>query len=284
MTMTPAMTKDHWKGRHVAITGGTSGIGLATTRLLLSAGAAVTAIGLPDDDHDRLQHDASERLVVATGDVTDPNSLHAALNTGRERHGTIGALITCAGIVRPAYFEDLTDEDHRRHMEVNYFGTLHAIRQSLPDLRQASRATITCISSAAGFVGVFGYGAYCPTKFAVAGLGEVLRQELRPHGITVTIVYPPDVDTPMLAKESPHKPPELRALSGGERALTPEAVAGALLAGTVAGRARVIPDAGTRALRLAAGATPGVLSRYMDRVIRRARRTASAARQPSAKR
>ncbi|MEU4233838.1 SDR family NAD(P)-dependent oxidoreductase [Nonomuraea sp. NPDC026600] len=146
--------------------------------------------------------------------------------------------------------------------------------------RAAYGATITCISSAAGFLGVFGYGAYSPTKFAVAGLGEVLRQELRPHGITVTIVYPPDVDTPMLAKESPHKPPELRALSGGARALTPESVARAILAGTVTGRARVIPGAGTRALRLAAGAAPGLLSRYMDHVIRRAHRPAE--RQPSA--
>jgi 3-dehydrosphinganine reductase len=263
-------TTAHWAGRHVVVTGGTSGIGLATTRILLAYGANVTAVGLRDAFLDRLAAENLDSLVVTGTDVTKPQNLHAAVEAGRAAHGPVGALISCAGITRPAYFEELTPADHRRHMEVNYFGTLNAVQEVLPDLKRTPNASITLLASAAGFVGVFGYSAYCASKFAVSGLGEVLRQELRPQGVSVTVVSPPDVDTPMLAGEQDLKPPELRALSSGEKPLTAEAVATALLRGTAAHQARVLPDFGTRLLRFTSGAVPGLLARYMDRAIRRA--------------
>jgi 3-dehydrosphinganine reductase len=264
----------HWAGRHTVVTGGTSGIGLATTRALLDAGARVTAIGLDDDAATRLAAERHENLLVVPADVRREEDLSKAFVQARARFGAVRSLICCAGITKPGYFADLTADDHRRHMDVNYFGTLFAVQQALPDLTTAERGSITCISSAAGFLGVFGYGAYTPTKFAVSGLCGVLRQELKPRGVTVTIVYPPDVDTPMLAGEAPLKPPELRALSSGEKALSADHVARVLIAGTEAGRPRVIPGASTRLLRFAAGATPGLLARYMDRVIAGAQRKA----------
>jgi 3-dehydrosphinganine reductase len=263
-------TTAHWAGRHVVVTGGTSGIGLATTRILLAYGAKVTAVGLRDAMLDRLAAENLPGLVVHATDVTQPETLHAAVENGRADYGPAGALISCAGITRPAYFEELSPAEHRRHMEVNYFGTLNAVREVLPDLKRTPNASITLLASAAGFVGVFGYSAYCASKFAVSGLGEVLRQELRPQGVSVTVVSPPDVDTPMLAGEQDLKPPELRALSSGEKPLTAEAVATALLRGTAAHRARVLPDFGTRLLRFSSGAAPGLLARYMDRTIRKA--------------
>jgi 3-dehydrosphinganine reductase len=262
---------ERWRDRHVLVTGGTSGIGLAATQLLLAAGSRVTAVGLPDRYLDDLAASGRPGLTVAAADVTDPEQLAAALAAGRTAHGPLGALITCAGVVKPGYFTDLTDADLREHMEVNYFGTVHPIRLALPDLLQGAPASITCVSSAAGFLGVFGYGAYGPSKFAVRGLCEVLRQELRPRGITVTVVCPTDVDTPMLAGENPRKPPELRALSSGEKALSAQRVARDLLAGTAAGRAMVLPGTGARALHWAAGAVPGLVARYMDHTIARTR-------------
>jgi 3-dehydrosphinganine reductase len=241
-------------------------------------------VALDDAQAEALRQEALPRLVVAPADVTDPDQVTAALEAGREAHGPIRSLITCAGIVRPAYFHDLSDAELRRHMEINYFGTLHAVRHALPDLMARRGATVTCISSAAGLLGVFGYSAYCASKFAVRGLCEVLRQEYKPYGITVTAVYPPDVDTPMLAGEQQLKPPELLALSGGKKPLTAEEVALAMLRGTEAGRFRVVPGARTKALAFAAGALPGIVFRLMDARIAAARRTAvrlSPARPPA---
>jgi 3-dehydrosphinganine reductase len=266
------MNRKHWAGRHTVVTGGTSGIGLATTRALLDAGAHVTAIGLNDDAANRLAAERHDNLLVAPADVRREDDLSTAFKLARARFGAVRSLICCAGITKPSYFTDLTTEDHRRHMDVNYFGTLSAVQQAVPDLITAGRSSITCVSSAAGFLGVFGYGAYSPAKFAVSGLCEVLRQELKPRGITVTVVYPPDVDTPMLARETPLKPPELRALSNGEHALSADHVARALIEGTETGKPRVLPGTSNRLLRFAAGATPGLLARYMDRVIARAQR------------
>lgn len=201
------MNPKHWTGRHTVITGGTSGIGLATTHALLDAGAHVTAIGLDDDSATQLAAEHHDNLLVAPADVRREDDLSTAFKDARGRFGPVRSLICCAGITKPSYFTDLTTDDHRRHMDVNYFGTLFAVQQAIPDLIADGRGSITCISSAAGFLGVFGYGAYTPTKFAVSGLCEVLRQELKPRGITVTVIYPPDVDTPMLAGETPLKPP-----------------------------------------------------------------------------
>jgi 3-dehydrosphinganine reductase len=269
------VNRSYWQGRHVLITGGTSGIGLATVRLLAAAGARVTAVGLADDCARRLADERIDGVLVVTADVRDEGQLHAAFGQGRERSGSIRSLICCAGIVRPGYFTDLSAEEHRRHMEVNYFGVLHAVRDAVADLTAAPGGTITCLSSAAGLLGVFGYSAYCPTKFAVSGLCEVLRQELKPKGVTVTAVYPPDVDTPMLAGETPLKPPELRALSSGENPLSAERVSRELIAATEAGQARLLPGAGTRLIGLAAGAAPGLLARYMDHRIAQAQRAAN---------
>lgn len=261
------MTRAQWTGRHVVVTGGTSGIGLATTGLLLAAGARVTVVALADASATALAAEQRPHLTVVTADVSSPEQLRAGLELGRAQHGPVSALITCAGIVTPGYFHDLTDADLRRHMEINYFGTVNAIRACMADLLAGSGSSITCISSVAGFMGVFGYGAYSPSKFAVRGLCEVLRQELKPQGITVTAVYPADVDTPMLAAETLLKPAELSALSSGKNAISAVDVATAMLAGTLAGRATVLPGLSPKGLHRLVGLAPRTVARIMDGTI-----------------
>jgi 3-dehydrosphinganine reductase len=220
------MTAERWAGRHVIVTGGTSGIGLAATALLLAAGARVTAIGRAGRPLAQLAARSGPGLAVAAADVSEPEQLAAAMDAGRAAHGPAGALITCAGLAQPGYLTGLTDADLRRHLEVSYLGTVHAIRLALPDLLRAEQASITCLSSAAGFLGASGYTG--PSKFAMGGLCEVLRQDLLPRGITVTVVCLDEADTPTLAAETPR-------------------VARDLLAGTAEGRALVLPGAEARA-------------------------------------
>jgi 3-dehydrosphinganine reductase len=192
--VTAVTDAQRWAGRHVVVTGGTSGIGLAAAALLAEAGARVTA--------------------VAAADAGEPERLAAAIEAGRAAHGPAAALVTCAALAGPGYRTELAGADLRRHLEAAYLGTVHAIRLTLPDLLRAERASITCVASAAGFLGGTAAGARGPSKFAVRGLCEALRQELRPRGITVTAVCPAEADTPLAAART-------------------------LLAGTVAGRALV---------------------------------------------
>ena len=131
--------------------------------------------------------------------------------------------------------------------------------------------SIIGVSSAAGIIGVFGYTAYGPAKFAVRGLLEALRGELAPHGIHVGCCYPPDVDTPQLAYENRFKPDETRAISGNIKPISPEQVANCIVDGIDRGRFALIPDRATRPLAVGAGLAPGLITRVTDRTVTRAR-------------
>ncbi|MFI6996671.1 SDR family NAD(P)-dependent oxidoreductase [Nocardia sp. NPDC050175] len=266
----PADVAGYWSGRHVVITGGSSGIGLAVVEAALSVGARVSVLALEDTALERLSAFAQSvsGLAVFAVDVTDKAQVDAAVAEARARHGAIGAVIACAGIARPGYFAQLNDTDFVRHMSVNYFGALHVIQSAVRDLCAGERGSVTVISSLAAVLPCFGYSAYSPSKSAVRTLCEVLRQELKPHGVTVTVVMPPDVDTPQLAAESATKPPELRALSSSAP-ITADAVAHALLVGAARGRASVVPTLSGRLMQWLAAVAPGVMAWIMDRTIAR---------------
>ncbi|MFE3194640.1 SDR family NAD(P)-dependent oxidoreductase [Nocardia sp. NPDC059240] len=272
----PVEVAKYWEGRHVVVTGGSSGIGLEVTRMALAAGALVSVIALEDAALAALSArvpEESGRLAAIAADVTRPEDMRVALQRARAQYGRVQAVIVCAGIAKPNYFSRLEIADFEKHMAVNYFGALHVIRDVLPDLREGERDSITVISSMAGVLPCFGYGAYSPSKFAVRALCEVLRQELRPAGVSVTVVLPPDVDTPQLSAEAATKPAELVALSGSAP-IAATTVARALMIGAARGRATVVPSRSARLLRWLAGAAPRLMARVMDAIIAGAQRRA----------
>ena len=264
-----------FRDRHAIVTGGSSGIGLAIVRRLVEEGARVSVIALDDGYMAALAVGPPEgrhpvHLVAA--DVADRNQVQAAIAGCVETHGPGDILITSAGIVRPGYFEDLPIEEFEREMGVNYFGTLYAIKAVVPAMIERQRGSIVCISSSAGVLGVFGYSAYGPTKYAVRGLCDIIRNELRPHHIGVTCVFPSDVDTPQLAGEEPLKPDELRAVSGTVKPIPPEQVAAVVLKGIKRRKAVIYPELQTRAVARISGTAPGFTRFYLNRVVARARK------------
>jgi len=134
------------------------------------------------------------------------------------------------------------------------------------------------VSSLAGLISIYGYTAYGASKFALTGFAEALRQEVRRDGIGVSVLYPPDVDTPQLAEENLTKPAETRAVAGNTRILAPEAVAESLLAGIARGRFRIIPGAEGRVADLAARLAPGLVRWIVDRQLSRAEKAPQAGR------
>ncbi len=89
-------------------------------------------------------------------------------------------------------------------MQVNYFGVANCIRQALPHL--VDNARIAIVSSAVAVIGVCGYAAYAPSKFALRGLAEILRVELANQNLNVTLCMPPDTLTPQLSREQLLRP------------------------------------------------------------------------------
>jgi 3-dehydrosphinganine reductase len=210
------------------ISGGSSGIGLACARCLLARGYQVVLLAR---DMDRLQSARAELgpdfaafVELIPTDVDDPASCQAAIEAVTHRYGRIDWLITSAGIVEPGMFLDLDLAAHRAQMETNYFGTLHLVQAVVPVMRPMG-GKITLVSSGAAFLGIAGYSAYAPSKFAVRALAEILRLELEPEGIAVSVAFPPDTETPQLERERRHRPPVTRLVSEKAGVMTAKQVA-----------------------------------------------------------
>ena len=261
------------RDRHVIVTGGSSGIGLALVRRVAAMGAKVSVVALDDDDLARLRVDAPDGahpVHLAPADVSIRAQVDAAITGAISEHGPPEVLVTCAGVVHPGYVEDLPDAVLEREMAIDYFGTLWCIRAVLPAMLERGTGTIVCISSFAGLIGVFGMGAYCPPKYAVRGLCETLRTELKPQGIHVMSVYPTDVDTPGLAAEIPRHPPEQDAMQGKIKPMSPEIVVDAILSGIARRQKRVYPGGWNPLLARLANAAPWLGDHIVDRAVAKA--------------
>lgn len=253
-----------WQGRHVVVTGGSSGIGRAFVGQALSRGAHASVLALDDDDLAATAAELGHRGIALAVDVTDADAVAGAVRRAEDALGPCEALLTCAGVAHPGYFERLEPRIFRWTMDVDYFGTLHATRAVVPGMMARRRGSVVGISSAAGLVGIFGYSAYAPAKFAVRGLLEVLRNELRPYGIHVGCVCPPDTDTPQLAYENRIKPDETRAISGTIKPYTADRVAESIVSGMERGAFLISPDWQTKVIARTAGLARGSWFRFFD--------------------
>ncbi len=264
------------------ITGGSSGIGLALGRQAATAGARVSLVARDPVKLAaaraaiREASPAGAEVVVVSADVAVETEILAALQVAEKVHGPVDVLITSAGVARPGYFEEVPVSVFERTMAVNYFGTLYPLKAVVPAMRRRGRGAVVLISSGAGLVGLFGYTPYAPSKFALRGLAEALRGELKSTGVSVTIVYPPDTDTPQLIEENLTKPVETKALTAGGGLWTAEAVAQVTLAGVQRGRFAITPGFQLTALAWLHSVLAPVLNWSFDRVARKARRNAAA--------
>lgn len=201
--------------RRILVTGGSSGLGLALAHALAARGDTVALLAR---DMRKLEQAAAgiraatpgARIFTAATDVQDAPSLRSAVDTLAEQMGGVDVLVNSAGILREGYFETLPDAAHHEVMAINYFGTLNAIRATLPQLKLSMHARIVNIASVAGLTGVFGYTAYCAAKHALVGLSEALRYEFAPQGITVQLVCPGEFDSPMVDALDRTRTPENR--------------------------------------------------------------------------
>lgn len=258
---------------HAIVTGGSSGIGLATARALAGRGMAVSLLARRAEVLEAAAEELRSKgaaVRTASVDVADQAAVVAAVRGLEQEAGPCDVLVTSAGQARPGRFLELEDEVFRQMMEVDYFGTLHAIRAVAPGMAERRTGSIVAVSSAAGLAGIYGYTAYGAAKFAVRGLMEALRAELAPYGVHVACVFPPDVDTPQLAEENQFKPAETFAISGTVKPIPPERVAEAILRAIDRRRFAVHVTAEVATLAGVVPLAAPVFRRWMDRRVRRA--------------
>lgn len=143
--------------------------------------------------------------------------------------GDIYALINCAGMAICGLFEEVSVADVHKLMNVNFFGSYNCARYVLPKMKKAGDGIIVLTSSQAAMFGIYGYGPYSSSKYALRAMAETIAMESRAHGVSVTLALPCDTNTPGFEEEEKSKPRETKIISGGGGLLEPEVMAKAIL-------------------------------------------------------
>lgn len=185
------------------VTGASKGIGLILAKKLLAQGQKVAATSRTKEALIEAIGDASANFLPLEVDLTNEGSVKNAIETTIDQFQTIDVLVNNAGYGLLGALEELTDEESRKNYEVNVFGLLNVIRNTMPYMRANKSGHIFNIASIGGYNGGFpGWGIYCSTKFAVAGLTESLAEEVKEFGVKVTLVYPGYFRTDFLKESS----------------------------------------------------------------------------------
>ncbi|OIW13975.1 hypothetical protein TanjilG_09326 [Lupinus angustifolius] len=216
------------KNRHVFITGGSSGIGLALAHRAATEGARVSILARSQKKLD----EAKNAVKLATGievavfaaDVRDYDAVKRVV----EEAGQIDVLILNHGVFTALELEKMELSEVKFTMDVNVIGCFNMIKALLPAMKirkDPLPASIAFVSSQAGQVGIYGYAAYSASKFALRGLAEALQQEVIADNIHVSLIFPPDTDTPGYVEENKRKPELTKIIAASSGAMKADEVA-----------------------------------------------------------
>jgi 2-hydroxycyclohexanecarboxyl-CoA dehydrogenase len=220
--------------RVAVITGGASGMGLASARRLAAEGRKVALLDLDGGAATAAADEICRTGAVAIGipvDVTDRPAVDAAIARVRAELGPIEIIVTSAGFDEFASFTDITPEAWARMIDINLTGTFNCIQAAIPDMLAAGWGRIVTISSSSAQSGANRMSHYVASKGGVVGLTKALAVEFAPSGITVNTIPPGFIDTPMARRaEARGDLPSIDAVAARtpvRRAGTPEDIAAA---------------------------------------------------------
>ncbi len=261
-------------GKAVYVVGGSLGIGLAVARRAAALGAHVLLFARRRDALEAAARSveaartaSTQRVAWRELDAADRTQVEQVMGEAVAAFGPPDVLVNCAGRAYPHRFEDVSYAQLDDTLRMNVHTCWNTVQVLLPHMTGRG-GYIVNTSSVAGLIGVFGYTDYCASKFAVVGFSEALRSELKPQGITVSVLCPPDTDTPGFVIENRTKPEETRAISATAKVMSADAVAEALIDGMRSERLLIIPGRDSRLVVLVKRLFPGILERVLDRTVR----------------
>ncbi|XP_017277841.1 3-ketodihydrosphingosine reductase [Kryptolebias marmoratus] len=230
-------------GAHVVVTGGSSGIGKCIAMECYRQGAFITLVARDEEKLLRAKKDVEKFaindkqvvLCVSVDVSSDYTQVENVIKQAQEKLGPVDMLVNCAGTAISGKFEEMEVERFKEMIELNYLGSVYPTRAVITTMKERRMGRIMFVSSQAGQIGLFGYTAYSPSKFALRGLAEALQMEIKPYNIYVTMAFPPDTDTPLLAEENKSKPLETKLISETSGVWQPDQVAKILVKDAVQG-------------------------------------------------
>src|SRR5271166_3230816 len=194
---------DRYQGRKVVIIGGTSGMGLATAKMLLDGGARVLVTGRSKAGLESAQKELGKGSIVVSSDARSLTDIDALASRVKAEFDTFDLLFVNAGFSIRAPLESVTEAVYDEMFNLNAKGAFFAVQKLAPLINRGGSVVLTTsIANVKGMPGIATYGA---AKAALRSFARVLAAELLPRGIRVNAVTPGPIDTPILDKAFPDK-------------------------------------------------------------------------------
>ncbi len=247
--------------RTAIVTGAASGIGRAFAQTLARGG---TAVGMVDVAAEAMEQAADElrrtgaAVVARRADVSASAEVEDAVRALVAELGGLDLLVNCAAIPGAGHFGEQSAEAFERTVRIDLLGTANVLRAGLPALRQ-SRGSAVCIASTAALHGWPALVGYSAAKFGVAGFCDAVRAELARDGVSITVVFPLLIDTPLL------RAGDTAPILKQGRPIPPQAVVDKTLAAVVWRRPRVFVPGTVRLVALLHALAPSLLDWYGTR-------------------
>ncbi|XP_017776150.1 PREDICTED: 3-ketodihydrosphingosine reductase [Nicrophorus vespilloides] len=229
-------------GKHVCITGGSSGIGKAIGMQAAQKGAHVTIIArnqerlqLAIQEIESYKINSQQKFQAVSVDCAIWDTVSEKIDT-IDKELPIYMFVNCVGMAICGKLEDLSPNDIKTMIDVNLYGVIYPTRAIVPKMKSRNDGVIVITGSQGGLCGIFGYTVYACTKFALRGLSEALHMEVRDHNISITLALPADTNTPGFEIENESKPLETQLISESAGLYKPEDVAKNIIKDSLKGR------------------------------------------------
>jgi NAD(P)-dependent dehydrogenase (short-subunit alcohol dehydrogenase family) len=215
------------------VTGASSGIGMATARLIHARGGSVALVARRAEVLDELAAELGERATPIACDVADPAAVAAVVAQAFDALGGLDLVVNAAGVCMPVSLAEMTPATWDTSIGINLTGTFWVSREAA--LRMSAGGSIVNLGSEQSFIGMGLYVDYAASKFGVLGITKAMAAELAPRGIRVNAICPGPVATPMVEAELRYfQDPEAVRIEGTERVplkrwAAPEEIADAIL-------------------------------------------------------